>query len=212
MSDGNIIFYDTETTGLVNNRAPHTDPSQPHLVQLALILTTRQGGPLATVELIIRPDGYVIPDAAARVHGITTEVAIACGVPLALAVATWTNLRALATETVAHNARFDELVMAAALHRTGRASSLPAPTVSTCTMELASPIMDLPPTEKMRRAGYLKNKPPNLTECVGFFFKEGLPNAHSALADAEACARVYFEIRRRQAAAADATATQGAPT
>jgi DNA polymerase III subunit epsilon len=152
---------------------------------------------VATVELIVKPDGWTIPEAAARVHGITTEIALASGVPLRLACAVFTNLRAMADLIVAHNWEFDRTVLAAAVARTGAKPAHPGPAESACTMQLATPIMMLPPTDRMRAAGFTKYKPPNLTECVQFFLGEELPNAHSALVDVQACRRVYFEIRAR---------------
>jgi DNA polymerase-3 subunit epsilon len=193
-----VLVVDTETDGLVKNHLPATDPGQPHLVQLGLVLMTDLGQAVATVELIVKPEGYAIPDAAARVHGITTDVALACGVPLRIACAVYTNLRALADVVVAHNWEFDRTVLAAAIARTGATPAHPGPASWSCTMQLALPVLALPPTERMRAAGFNKHKPPSLTECVKFFFDEDLVDAHSALADARACARVYLELRKRE--------------
>ncbi len=38
-----ILFYDTETTGLVDDRAPPEAAHQPHFVQLACLLTENDG-------------------------------------------------------------------------------------------------------------------------------------------------------------------------
>lgn len=67
-------------------------------------------------------------------------------------------------------------------------------------MRQSAPIVNLPPTPKMVAAGFTKPKPPSLTECMRFFFNEDLVGAHGALTDARACARVFHEIRRREAA------------
>ena len=40
-------------------------------------------------------------------------------------------------------------------------------------------------------------KPPNLQEAHQFFLSVPFEGAHSALADAEACARVYFALQAR---------------
>lgn len=195
-----LLFADTETTGLVNGKQDHRHPSQPHLVQLGLLLTTDDGGELGSVNLIVRPDGYVIPDQAAKVHGITTDIALSAGVPLVVAVALFTNLRARADLIVAHNQAFDRLVMDAAIHRTGRQPASPGPEWW-CTMEAASPVVAIPPTTRMVAAGFTKFKPPNLGECVRFFFDEELTGAHDAMVDVRACARVYFALKSRAAAA-----------
>lgn len=195
-----ILFVDTETDGLTNTKQDHRHPSQPHLVQLGMILTSDDGGgTYAVVDVIVRPDGWHIPTEAARIHGITQDIALEGGVPLAVACALFTNLRARANMIVAHNMAFDRLVMEAAIHRTGRTPASPGPEWQ-CTMEMASPVLNLPPTTRMQAAGFTKNKPPNLGECVKFLFGEELDGAHNALVDVRACARVYFELRRRAAA------------
>lgn len=192
-----LLFFDTETDGLVNPNQDHTHPSQPHLVQLGMVLCDESGAEWSTVELIVRPDGYVIPDGAARVHGITTAIARSAGVPLAIAVATFTNLRSIAAGIVAHNLPFDETVMKASIHRTGRTPSHPGPSNRQCTMTLASPVCAIPPTEKMKAAGFNKFKQPSLTEAHKHLFGEEFKGAHGALADARACCRVFFELKRR---------------
>lgn len=195
-----ILFVDTETSGLTNTKQDHRHPSQPHLVQLGCLLTNDEGGELGSIDLIVRPEGYAIPTEAARVHGITTEIADMAGVPLVLAVAVFTNLRAKADKVVAHNQAFDRLVLEAAIHRTGRTPASPGPADWDCTMEMASPVLAIPPTTRMVAAGFTKFKPPNLGECYRFLFDEELAGAHNALVDVRACARVYFELRRRAAA------------
>src|SRR5216684_491806 len=176
-----IVAFDTETNGL-------NDPIR--LVELGAVLIDDEGIERAAISLIIRPDGWTIPEGAARVHGITTEMACVLGVPLVVAIAALTNLWSVATLRIAHNLEFDEKVIATAITSIGRTSTLQWPK-AICTKELAAPVLNLPPTERMIAAGYNKPKPPSLKECYQHFFKEDVPGAHGALADARACARVY---------------------
>lgn len=193
-----LLFVDTETDGLVNPNQDETHASQPHLVQLGCVLMDESGAEWATVELIVKPNGYTIPDAAAKVHGITTALATSAGVPLAVAVAAFTNLRAIAHGIVAYNLPFDDLVMRASIHRTGRTPASPGPTNRQCAMQLATPVCKLPPTARMKEYGFeTKFKPPNLMEAHRILLGREFEGAHGALADARACARVFFELKRR---------------
>lgn len=181
----------------MQNNLPHDHPVQPHLVQLGALLADDDGRTVASADLIVKPEGYVIPRSASDVHGITTEIAEKYGLPLLLVVGVFVNLRAKADKIVAHNLPFDERIMATAIHRTGRKVTLQVPTQRACTMEMAEPIMKIPATAKMVAAGYGdKFKKPNLTECYRYFFDEELEGAHSAIIDARACAKVYFQIVR----------------
>jgi len=171
------LTYDTETSGFVQKDWPPEHPSQPHLVQLGCVLADETVRELASVDLIVRPEGYQIPAQAAAVHGITTELATACGVPLATA-------------------------LAAAIARSGRTPSHPGPATRHCAMLQAMPIMELPPTARMLAAGFDKFKPPNLTEAYKFFVSEkGFTGAHGALADTRACMAVYRAIQQWEKAA-----------
>lgn len=192
-----ILVFDTETTGFVQSSLPHDHPAQPHLVQLGALLMEDDGTPLQSIDLIVRPEGYAIPDAAAAVHGITTEIAERVGIPLIVVVGTFLHLRSKADTIVAHNLPFDERIMKTAIYRTGKLVTLPSPVSRLCTLEMAEPILKIPATAKMLAAGRASQfKKPNLGECYRYFFNEEIKGAHTALADAQACARVYFAIIR----------------
>jgi DNA polymerase-3 subunit epsilon len=195
------LVYDTETSGFIDKRAPATSPSQPHLVQLGMVLYDEQEIERATVDLIVKPpEGVTIPEGAAKAHGITTEMANRYGVSLELAVAVFVNLRRLASIMVGHNEEFDRIVMDAAIHRTGRKPSHPGPGIYGCSMRESEQLVKLPPTPKMIAAGLgNKFKAPSLTEAHLFFFGATFEGAHSAIADCRACGRVWFELKRRQA-------------
>ena len=81
------IVYDCETTGIPLFEQPSEDPRQPHIVQLAACLVdldTRDT--IASIDVIVRPDGWTIPDETAAVHGITTDHAQRFGVSESMAV------------------------------------------------------------------------------------------------------------------------------
>jgi DNA polymerase-3 subunit epsilon len=81
------LIFDTETTGLPLFEQPSDHPDQPHLVQLgALLVDLDTRRELASVDLIMRPDGWVIGEEVSKIHGITHELAMDVGVPEAVAV------------------------------------------------------------------------------------------------------------------------------
>lgn len=190
-----ILFFDTETTGLPNERLPIGHPSQPYIVQLAAQLCEGDGKPVAGFSLIVDP-GVPIPAGAANVHGITTERAVKFGVSTHFALSAFSHLYRNADLIVAHNSKFDKFVIETAIAR--HQNVKPLEKAFFCTMEAAAPIVNLPPTERMLAAGITKPKPPKLEECIRYFFGEGLDGAHDAMVDVEACRRVYFHIVGRK--------------
>lgn len=197
-----ILPFDTETTGLPLFSEPSDDPRQPHLVQLgACLVDTDTRKILSTLDVMVKPDGWTIPDEVAAVHGITTEMAGDLGVPEVLAVEMlldlWADGRRL---RVAHNEQFDARIVRIALKRhvddatadawkAGRAE---------CTARLATPLCALPHTEKMKQARRFHYKTPNLGEAYRHFTGRELQNAHSALADVHGCLEVYWAIQDQQ--------------
>lgn len=195
-----ILFFDTETTGFFDDRLPIDHEAQPYIVQLAAQLCDDMGSPVAGFSFIVSNPGVEIPERAAVVHGITTEKAIQFGVSAEFALNAFTHLYQRADLICAHNIKFDKGILEVAIARYyGRTMPLRKPLF--CTMEAASPIIKLPPTERMRAAGFDKPKPPKLEECIRHFFNEELDGAHDAMVDLTACRRVYLHLKSIEAGA-----------
>ena len=190
-----ILIYDTETDSLPKDRLPDDHPSQPRLVQLGAALYEDDGTERASIDLTIKPDGWVIPDQVAKIHGITTDIAARSGVPLAVAMATFSNMRRQAHTYVGHNVEFDDKIIRYACAQLGKQLPDMPSLKRECTMRMSSPLMKIPPTERMRAAGFDKYKPPNLGEIHLFLFREALIGAHNAMVDVRACAKVYFRLK-----------------
>lgn len=194
------LFYDTETSGLPLFDKPSEDPRQPHIVQLGVVLVDIDTDKtLASVDVIIRPDGWVIPEEVAKVHGITTEMAMDLGIPEGAAVEMLLELWRPAAPRlrIGHNESFDARITRIALMRfcddpladqwkAGRAE---------CTAVMTTKLCALPPTEAMLRAGRNNFKTPKLVEAYRHVFGRELQNAHTAMADAQACREVYMAVR-----------------
>ena len=194
------LFFDSETTGLPLFKEPSEHPDQPHIVQLAAMLVdldTRRR--LSSFEVIVRPEGWTIPDEVAAIHGITTEKALEIGVNESMALGMLLELwnEDQPRMRIAHNRSFDDRIVRIALMRyedvplADKWKAAPGQ----CTATMATPIMQLPPTEKMKRAGFNKFKTPNLGEAYRHFTGRELQGAHSAMADTRACAEVFFAIQ-----------------
>lgn len=179
------LFFDTETTGKADFKASHEAKHQPHIVQLGAVLTEDDGTERASIDLIIKPDGWTIPEEAAAIHGITTEIAERCGVPLLHAASVFSRLLAQADTLVAHNIEFDVKMMRASFFRLGKPFSDDGKTFY-CTMKAATDICRLP--------GLYGYKWPTLQEAHVHFLKEEFKGAHSAIVDVLACKRIYFAL------------------
>ncbi len=203
------LIIDTETTGIVQHDLRSDDPRQPHLVELGAIVFDPDVEKIrAQVSLIVRPQGWEIPEGAARVHGIDTNTAHKFGVPLETAVDLFASMAASAQTMLAFNLPFDRRVMRSAWLRCGRTRKAfdavfdfigEGPNVkgARCVMHRCTPIVNLPPTDRMLAAGFDKPKSPKLGEAYKFFFGEELQGAHGALADCRAALRIWREMDRR---------------
>lgn len=194
--DGLVLFFDTETTGLPDDRLPYEHPSQPHIVQLAWCLA-RPGGGISSEGGFIIDAGVPVPNAAAKVHGITTERAKAEGIAARSALHIFCALAKKAVAVCCHNVEFDLLMIDIALHRCeqGRARDAIRAMPKICTMELSRDICKIPPTERMVAAGRTGFKSPTLFEAhkiiVGYEFE----GAHDARYDVRACRSIFEQLR-----------------
>ena len=198
-----ILFFDTETTGFFQDKLPVDHPDQPYIVQLAAQLCDEAGAPVAGFSFIVDPGiGEIsIPERASAVHGITDEKAVEFGVSAEFALSAFTHLYQRADLVCAHNIKFDRGVIEAAISRHYH-KVMPLRKPLFCTMEAATPILNLPPTGRMIAAGFDKPKPPKVEECIRHFFDEDLKDAHDAMVDVIACRRVYFHLASLKSAGA----------
>lgn len=194
------IVYDTETTGLPLFNEPSEDPRQPHLVQLAACLVDLDSrAVISSMDVMVEPSGWEIPDETAAIHGITTERACAVGVKEQLAVEMFLQLWSRSGIRIAHNEQFDARIIRIALLRYAdtlrRDPDLWKASRCACTQLLSTPILKLPPTEKMRAAGRNHFKSANLREAYQHFTGQELAGAHNAMVDVRARMTVYLAIK-----------------
>lgn len=184
-----VLVFDTETNGLPRNwKAPVNDLSNwPRVVQLAWGLYAPNGSAVQEEVLVIKPDGWVIPEAASSVHGISTEVASEIGVPMEAALWAFIEAYEQAEVLVAHNLAFDRPVLGAEMLRYAAMPENKVPH-SVCTMMASTDFCRLPGG----RGGQYKW--PQLSELHFRLFGEGFDGAHDALVDVQACARCFFEL------------------
>lgn len=195
------LFFDTECSNLPEWKLPSDDPKQPHLLQIAAILAHEDGTEVETFQTLVKPyPGCIIHEEALKAHGISIAKARDEGMDGKEATDRFFDMMWRAERVIGHNVTFDLRIMRIhAIRSHGFKWDCPVPYY--CTMRLATPILALPPTPKMVAAGFTKHKPPNLGECVRFFFNEELEGAHDALVDVRACKRVYHAIEARKVAA-----------
>jgi DNA polymerase III subunit alpha len=187
-----FLIFDTETTGLpLRDNAPIEELNNwPRIVQIAWQVHDKTGKILEVENMIIRPDGFEIPYAAEKVHGISTEMARASGVPVAEAMEKFALSIASSSFIIGHNVKFDLNITAAELLRAGIENKL-LTTTSVCTMELTRDFCKLP-------GRGIRYKSPKLEELYQILFSESFSEAHNASADVNATARTFFELYRRR--------------
>ncbi|MFA8451669.1 MAG: DNA polymerase III subunit alpha [Bacteroidales bacterium] len=186
-----FLIFDTETTGLPKNfNAPISDSDNwPRLVQLAWQIHDRDGALVEVKNFIIKPDGFTIPYAVEKVHGISTDRAMKQGVSLDFVLEEFNKGLQKSEFVVGHNVSFDLNIMGAEYFR--RNCETPLMKMNDLdTKELATNYCAIPGG----RGG--KFKWPTLTELHSKLFGAAFGEAHNASADVEATARCFLELLR----------------
>ena len=186
-----FLFFDTETTGVPRNyKAPSSDiQNWPRLVQLAWILTDDKGNRIHSGDVIVKPDRFTIPTDAAKVHGITTEIAMKEGIPLGKAINQFIDDLNTARYIVGHNIDFDKKIVGAEMIRLGMEDIMDSKR-SYCTMQSSIDFCKIP-----SKYGY---KYPKLQELYKKLFGTEFDNAHDAMNDIEATEKCFWELRKRK--------------
>ena len=188
MSD--ILFFDTETTGLPQDHAaPATETDKwPRLVQLAWGRYSPSWEAIEERAVMIRPEGFEIPAEAARVHGITDAEARREGIPVKDALEQFRRALGGVGLVVGHNVEFDLRVLDAECARSGQ-PSLFVGLDTLCTMRGAA--------EYCKERGVTDGKWPTLEELYGAVTGRLLRSpgeAHRANKDVWATAACYRKL------------------
>ena len=185
----NYLIFDTETTGLPKswNAPVHKLDNWPRLVQLAWTLFDEKGQDQIKYSKIIKPDGFIIPPEASKVHGITTDKANQDGELLTNVLNEFCQVINRENLTlVALNMAFDEKIIGAEILRMNiKSNFFDLPKI--CTMKSTIDFCNLP-----------NKKYPRLEELYYILFKTVFKDAHRADIDVAACAECFFELKRKR--------------
>ena len=184
------LFFDTETTGLPPHwSAPVTYlDNWPRMVQLAFLYCDHNGKNISAGDYIIKPEGFLIPSSASRIHGISTGRANAEGQSLQMVLQLFQELVMEARVLVAHNISFDEKIVGSELIRAGMQNLLPSKK-KICTMECSTDFCAL--------KGPYGNKWPKLSELYKILFGTEFDDMHNAANDVQATAKCFWELKRK---------------
>jgi len=184
-----FLIFDTETTGLpLNYNAPISDLNNwPRVVQISWQLHELNGQLVEAKNFIIKPEGYTIPYNAEKVHGISTQRALADGVDLKWMLEEFNKAVEQAQYVAGHNISFDLNITGAEFLRKQVVTKLDSKK-SLDTQLSATDYCALPGG----RGG--KYKYPKLEELHHKLFGNKFSEAHNAVADVEATARCFFKL------------------
>lgn len=190
-----ILVFDTETTGVPKKySAPVSDlENWPRLVQLGWFAMHDDGTPAGSMEYIIKPDGFVIPEEASAIHHITQADAEIKGIPISKVLASFLYVVKQTTLLVGHNVEFDLNIVGAEFIRWSGKNYLDG-IPSLCTMKAGIDFCKLPKTSSR---GTDKYKWPRLEELYWALFNSKISGAHTALQDVRSTARCYLEMKSR---------------
>ncbi len=184
------LFFDTETTGLPKDwNAPISKlKNWPRLVQIAWQQYDSVGNLLSTQNYIIKPNGFTISPEVVKIHGISHQKAVLEGAELEKVMKEFAKILSSSKFLIAHNLEYDKKIVGAEFLRTNIKSKLSS-IEPICTMKSTTNFCRLP--------GYYGYKWPSLTELHSKLFKAKFKEAHDALVDVTACAKCFFELKKK---------------
>jgi DNA polymerase-3 subunit epsilon len=184
------LFFDTETVGLPKNyNAPVTDLNNwPRMVQIAWILSDKNGECVEADDFIIKPEGFNIPDQSSALHGISTQKALDEGEDLGKVLTLFNAAVEKADLLIAHNIRFDEKIVGAEFLRMKIETSFEKKR-KLCTMRSSTDYCKLP--------GPYGYKWPTLSELYKKLFSTTFKEAHNATVDIKATEKCFWEMRKK---------------
>lgn len=188
----NLLFFDTETTGLWNKRLPSGHEGQPRIAQIAALLEdseTREE--IMRIDLILYRD-QPIPVESSRIHGTTTEKSQAIGLGENAALDVFCDMVAVSDLLVAHNIEFDVNVInnAARLLSGNPGLNVFQGKQQFCTMQAATPVCKFRNKHGGPDYGW-----PKLELAVPHLLGREPTAAHRAIGDVIDCRDLFWHLQ-----------------
>lgn len=194
------LFIDTETTGLpLNDKLPFTNlDNWPYLIQVALIIEDDNYGILTKRNMIIKPDGYIIPESSTNIHGISHEMAIKNGEDRKKVISFLDIVLYNSDTIIGHNITFDLNVIKAEIIRSrgmGNAMFIKKKHSIVDTMIIGMDICKMPSLSffSCQSQPY---KYPKLDELYCKLFNKHFENQHDAMSDVQATYDCYYKLKK----------------
>jgi DNA polymerase III epsilon subunit-like protein len=186
------LIFDTETNGLPDKRFPKDSIDYwPRAVQIAWALYDNAGWHVEDGSYLIKPLDFNISPDAEKIHGISKERAMLVGDKIEKVLGIFSKKLERSSVIIGHNINFDLNVLKFEAARLNRNLDFPEKCYCTMTNDKIICLCKLPSKNGI---GY---KWPKLTELHQHLFKCDFEGAHNALHDVHACAKCYFELRKR---------------
>lgn len=181
-----LLPFDSETTGMIFWKERSGLKKQPRMVQLAaLLVDSETKETLESMDVIIEPDGWIIPQEAIDIHGITNEKAHDVGIPEKEVLEMWLDMWEKCTLRIAHNTTYDNRIIRIALKR-----YLPKLIPDDIWKDREFYYCTLNNYKKWigGKSGH------TLEEAYKHFTGVELEGAHDAMVDTKACMEVYWGL------------------
>jgi DNA polymerase III epsilon subunit-like protein len=204
------LVFDSETTGLSKTQiiSPSTIHLWPHVVQFSYIIFDTELNKIVKIKdsIIKVPDGSIISEENAKIHGITTEISLAQGTSLQPVLEEFFTDFDSADHIVGHNVSFDINMIKAELQRLIMNSfnvdeviklqeyltKINTATKFYCTMQET---IDLCAIELKDKYGRPYKKFPKLVELYQKMFSVTPRGLHNSLNDVIVCLRCFIKLK-----------------
>lgn len=190
---GQVLFLDTETTGLPKFKkvsAVNSPGNWPDIVSVAWAVYEKDGTHVYSRYSIIKPNGWLIPTESTKIHGITLQFAEENGRPLETVLKELESDLKTVDTVVAHNMEFDKNVIFNAYKWRLKLDPFHIwPDQEICTMMNGELELKIPNTYAPSHKLY---KSPSLTELYVATFNKEPTGQHNSQKDVEILCEIYW--------------------
>jgi DNA polymerase-3 subunit alpha len=203
----NILVFDTETTGLIQNKnGPLSE--YPYITQFSFMVYDAEKEKIrSSFNTYIKiPSSVIIPEIVTKLTGINNEKCEKQGIPITEALGIFYHAVNLCDCVIGHNIEFDIQMVNAEIIRNSKNLTLFPDIIDLfdenkiankgiqidCTMRMSIEMCNLfRTTEK----NYKYKKFPKLSETYFHLFNEHPENLHNSIIDTLICLRCYLKIK-----------------